>query len=58
MEGAFSLFIMEISEERYKYLTLCEKELLRYRVIKYVCPRCHNGLIMDGYVCNNCGYGM
>lgn len=47
---------MEVSEERYRYLTLCEKELSYLRIIEGICPNCHRGLIMEGYVCNNCRF--
>lgn len=47
---------MEISEERYNYFMLCEKELSHLRTILEICPKCHRGLIMEGYVCNNCGF--
>ena len=45
-----------ITEDKLHYLNLCEKELSHFRTIKYVCPKCDNGLIFNGYVCSNCGY--
>lgn len=45
-----------LTKEEYKFLTLCNRELSCLRTIIGICPKCHNGLIMEGYVCNNCGF--
>lgn len=48
--------MIEITDERFLFFTLCEKELSHLRDIKGICPNCRKGLIMLGYKCNNCGF--
>ena len=45
-----------IDENLMEYLQACEFTLNAYAIPTRICPKCRKAMLLQGYVCFNCGY--
>lgn len=45
-----------ISIEELQYLKACEFTLHTFNRVAGLCPNCRKAILIDGFVCLNCGY--
>lgn len=45
-----------IAKTEYDYLRACEYTLYAYANPTHICPKCGKAMMLDGFVCFNCGY--
>ena len=46
-----------ISSDELQHLKACEKTLYFYHRNIELCPVCKKGMLVDGFICPNCGHG-
>lgn len=47
---------ISITKRAYNYLRACENTLFAYANPTRICPKCGTTMLVQGYVCFNCGY--